>query len=253
MRETRQSPHIPFYNESDLVKLTPRITQQWLPAIHSDTHPSLNNISVGHININRLKTNFSLFEAQCTQHYYDILAITETYLEPDDSVSIISIDGFNFYCLDGHYKEGDGAGVYVRKSFKVRILDHSSPKFDNTPEYLTLELGLPTAKILCAVMYRRKEASYPHVFVDKLNKILPYYNNIIIAGDINIDMNRSTSQSKFLCKRIAAHSLYCNGRISRPFMKTKIRHKKEVSIFYGQNRYPHSVLQNYDILGYLFK
>ena len=99
-------------------------------------------------------------------NYYDIIAITETCLKPIDSDSTVRLDGFNFYRLDRVDVGCEGIGVYIGETFKVKTLSHSDPTYDNTPEYLILEVSTSTSKILFAVVYRPPDAAYPSEFFD---------------------------------------------------------------------------------------
>ena len=163
---------------------------------------------MGHININGLESKNSLLEAQCNSRYYDIIAITETKLMPADTDNSVALDGFNFYRLDRTDVGGGGVGVYVRNNSNVEIITHSDPEYDNTPEYLILEICTPSHKLLFAVVYRHPHAAYPTEFFTELVDILPSYNQVIITGDFNINLCTDSSDSRHLLTQLQSCSLF---------------------------------------------
>ena len=68
------------------------------------------------------------------------MAVTVTFLIPVESDAVVALDDFNFYRLDKVGCGGGGVGIYVRNYISVNVLAHSDPIYDNTPEYLILEL-----------------------------------------------------------------------------------------------------------------
>ena len=103
---------------------------------------------------------------------------------------------------------GGGIGVYVKNTFKVKILTHSEPTYDNKPECLILELFFASTKILFAVVYRRPEATYPSVIFKILSEFLPIYKNVVITGDFNMNMNEKSEKSDNMATHLANRSLF---------------------------------------------
>lgn len=90
----------------------------------------------------------------------------------------------------------------------MNVLVSSEPEFDNTPEFLITEIKYQNVKILCAVVYRRPEASSPFHFFSCLSAHLPHYNNVIITGDFNANVDNPThTDSKILLNQIDSNAL----------------------------------------------
>ena len=68
------------------------------------------------------------------------------------------------------------------------LLAFSGPKYDNTPEYIIVELRYESEKILIVVVYSRPTAASPMDFFDVLAPYLPNYRHVIITGDFNADL-----------------------------------------------------------------
>ena len=65
-----------------------------------------------------------------------IIAISKTFLKPEDPDSTLRQGGFNFYHVNRIGVGSRSIGVYLRESFKVKTLSHSDTTYDNTPENL---------------------------------------------------------------------------------------------------------------------
>ena len=128
-----------------------------------------------HANMDRLKTHFHLLEAHVADNSYDVVAVTETFLTPVESDAVVALDDFNFYRLDRIGCGGSGVGIYVRNYILVNVLAHSDPIYDNTPEYLILELTSGSNKVLFSVVYRRPHAAYTLEFFECVARLLPSY------------------------------------------------------------------------------
>lgn len=165
---------------------------------------------MGHINVNRLDSfsHFASLQAKCLSTYFDVIAITETFLTKDSQDKHLALDGFKLIRLDRENKEGGGVALYVRNHYAVNILVTSEPVFNNTPEFLIAEMKNKNVKILCAVIYRRPEASSPLYFFEWLSAHLPHYNNVIITGDFNANLTiPNHTDSKILLNLIDSNAL----------------------------------------------
>lgn len=148
-------------------------------------------------------------EAEAEARYYDIIGTGETFLSPGEPDSHLTIDGFNFFRADRSGKEGGGVGMYVREFLTVKVLACSTGTFENKPEYLVSEISCPNKnlKFLCGLAYCRPQANYPAQFFNLLATYLPHYENVIIMGDLNIDVSSSSNSSKRLHNYLHSHNL----------------------------------------------
>ena len=123
----------------------------------------------------------------------------------------LSLDGFNFYRADREGMDGGGVGVrrYMHDDFAVEILDASKPEFDNTPEYIILQVTTSHTKILFAAIDHSPPADYPLEFLSCLSTYFRHLSSVIITGDFNINMaTPSATNSAKLQAFIDRHSLH---------------------------------------------
>ena len=121
-------------------------------------------------------THFHLLGAHVTDNFYDVVAVIEKFLTPVESDAVVALDDFNFYRLDKIDCGGGGVGIYVRNYISVNILAHSDPTYDNTPEYLILQLTSGLNKVLFSVVYRRPHAAYTLEFFERVASPPSYAN-----------------------------------------------------------------------------
>lgn len=172
--------------------------------------PSL--FSIFHANVNRLNchSHFLLLEAQAYDNAYDVLAVTETFLNDRVSDSHLALKGYNFFRQDriGHPGGGGGVAFYVREYYSVKILASSNHVFDNSPEFIITEIKSDEIKILLAVVYRRPTGRAPFHFLNRLSPFLSKYTYTIVTGDFNANLtNDSLFEACTLKELIAANSL----------------------------------------------
>ena len=89
------------------------------------------------------------------------MTITETFLAPVDSVSHLQLPGLTLLLHDRIGRACGGVALYVRTHWRVSLLDSSDPKYDNTPDYIIVELCYKLEIILIAVVYRRLQPHHP--------------------------------------------------------------------------------------------
>lgn len=167
--------------------------------------PSNTTLSVGCINVNRLTTreHFAALEAHTQVKYFDVIAITETFLDPVKPDSHLSLKGFNLHRLDRLDKDGGGVALYVRDFFKVSILAASDPHYDNTPEFLICEVEYEHLQALVSVVYRRPEVAAPFMFFDICSTFIPHYDHVVITGDFNADLGSPNLSEARTLRRLA--------------------------------------------------
>lgn len=130
-----------------------------------------NKLKIGHINANRLISHFTLIEYKCSTTKYDVLVITETFLTELDMNSSIHIGGYNFFRVDRLGKHGGGVGIYVRDHFESSIIAQSEPQYDNSPEYIILNISFGNEKLLMAGIYARPKCAYPTNFFNLISSL----------------------------------------------------------------------------------
>ena len=138
--------------------------------------------------------------------YYDIIALTETWLSPLIDDRLARIDGFhmlrqdrNRQCLNGKRKKGGGIVVHINNNLGPYVsLMHEFCENDSNSETLWFYINKPGVKksIIC-VLYRPPNGSVP-IFVKGLDNTLdtilskgnPNSKELSIVGDFNIDFSK---------------------------------------------------------------
>ena len=163
---------------------------------------------MGHVNINRLRTHFNELEAHCSVHRYDLLAVTETFLDSSDSIEPLRLSGMDIYTHNREHKSGGGICLYARSDFAVSVLDKSDPTVHNSPEYVIYRVHSSSFTIIFAIVYRPPETRLPINFLDNLAKFIPLHPHIIVTGDFNINMLANTNNSTLFRRHFSTKSLH---------------------------------------------
>ena len=83
-----------------------------------------------------------------------------------------------------------------------------TPKFNNTPEFIIAEIKKRNTKLLVVVVYSRPSALSPYFLFKTLSTLIPLYQNIIIARDINAGLlSHFKNETTIHNSRINNHNL----------------------------------------------
>ena len=126
----------------------------------------------------------------------DVLCIDETKLDSSFPNHQFKIEGYQFPLLRrDRNSKGGGEMVFVREGFIAKQIKNFETK---NAETICLELTI-VKKEGCILFAYRPSNTDKEEFLDEisvnLNKILGKYDNIILAGDLNIDELRPCSDS----------------------------------------------------------
>ena len=118
-----------------------------------------------------------------TKHIEDfeplIVAILETWLDPDFETSYVQIENFNLVRNDhglknknkNRYMQAGGVACYIHRSLTSQVLFMSKSSDITETEFLVLEIASSSAqgasKLLLAVVYRHEEG---HVLTELFNR-----------------------------------------------------------------------------------
>lgn len=151
--------------------------------LHKHININKNDLTIVSQNIRSIYCNFddlTVFLASL-KFESDILILTECRLDSKKPIPQIN----NYYCFATNRKlnQNDGVVVYVRKSVKAKVREICLTQAS------CLELEVLDNIVLC--IYRSPSNTNTETFIDSLNShlnTLKSHNNIIIAGDININL-----------------------------------------------------------------
>ena len=164
-------------------------------------------ISVMHLNIQSLRPKLDILQVE-TQPY-DIVVLTETWLNP--SVSNADLFIRNFQCpfrCDRKGRNGGGVSIYVRDGI------YAEQKHDLSiegVEALWVELKLGKNKILLGGFYRPPDSNNDQwlLMEQSLDQAFDKsYDNIIVTGDFNMHfLSQASDKIKNLIASYSAHQL----------------------------------------------
>lgn len=122
----------------------------------------------------------------------DILVLTECWIVNRED-NLPAIPGYNLFSTKMNHSQNDGVIVFVKNSLKVKVEERNLHSCMSNS--LIIELDTTTA-IIC--MYRSPSARNLASFHSSLNQILEtlcHFKNIILTGDININIGSENCDS----------------------------------------------------------
>ena len=152
------------------------------------------NIKIAHLNIRSIKNrnNFLLVKEALMKHKFDILTISETWLDCSITDAEIWIPGYNIYRLDRVSKVGGGVCVYTKDNFKISSLNDLSYIADSGIHmlWLRVQVGNLRSFLICTA-YRPPNAPlncFETEFSRTLVSALLMSKPIYILGDLNCNV-----------------------------------------------------------------
>nr|CAI5838597.1 unnamed protein product [Callosobruchus analis] len=159
-----------------------------------------NIIKFGLLNVRSLLSDFNAFVDVLTTDKFDILAITETWLQKDIPLDTVSVNEYNFFCHNRDTR-GGGVGIYINKQFKVEIIDLN---IDSRPhlEQLWVKITIRRQIFVIGVLYRPPNQSVRECIKvsDSLLPIVMTYDNVIVVGDINVNLLNNANPITQCCE-----------------------------------------------------
>jgi len=148
------------------------------------------DLKIVHINCRSMRANFDklkLFVSQ-TMARFDIIAISETWLNDYDDLKQYDLDQYNAYYCSRHGKAGGGVALYIKSELQQKKIQ--DVKIANVFEYICAEILLTNCKkIIIGTIYRAPNADHT-IFNDQLKNIIMLQKNktFYLCGDFNIDL-----------------------------------------------------------------
>ena len=130
------------------------------------------------------------------EHDLDILSITETWLQSNDSFSACNItpDGFNLISSPRLNKRGGGIAVILKNNLSF---EKPTVAVFSTFEIQLLRIKCPTKAFSIVTIYRSPGpvGNFFDEFGDFLATLCSTCDNFVIAGDFNIHMDKDSNES----------------------------------------------------------
>ena len=150
-----------------------------------------NNPIIGYLNINSLRNKIIDLRHVVSVSQPDILAISETKLDDTFPDAQFRMDGYYSpaqFRRDRN-KHGGGLMVFIRNGIPVKRSKTYEP---SNQEAICFEVTITKRKWIIYVFYRSESYSKLDVFLEEfkksVNKAISKYENIILIGDINVDI-----------------------------------------------------------------
>jgi len=162
-------------------------------------------LSMAHLNIASLQLHIEELRhlLLILDHPFDIIAITETRLQQQDSLIDISISGYDFLHTETHTTKG-GAGIYIKDTIDYNILTNLNASLDNVCESMFIEIKNKNKKnLIVGSIYRHHTTieKFRSDYMDEtMKKILKTKKVAALLGDFNVnllDYSKHTSTSEY--------------------------------------------------------
>lgn len=168
-------------------------------------------LNICHINVQSLcARKFSKFEElrkTFEGSSVDVICMTETWLDNSVSDQMICINGFRLVRIDRN-RRGGGIGVYIRRDLFYRVLSKltiiDSPESMPQTEYLVLEIGVGSHRLLLAVYYNPPETNCADILAKHITDYSLNYTSSFFIGDFNTDPRKPTRRA------MAFNDVLCN-------------------------------------------
>ena len=213
------------------------------------------NLLILNLNIANLLSKLSSFKSFLSNLYHngrkpDLIFLVETHIteqqqsgySKEDLTNIIP--GYTFFSRGRKEKRGGGVGIFVRKDMQVepKFCDaneagvcYTEEKFENLVVKLPqcIDTGYSSRKrnLVLVVVYRQPNSGNLDFFLDRMEQLLKKIdkpnNDLVIAGDMNLDLLRYEThpQTAQYLDIMANHRLI--PQIVRP---TRIKHRSATLI-----------------------
>lgn len=154
------------------------------------------NFSIVHYNVQSILNKLDLIESELRN--FDVICITETWLDPRTQNSALNINGFNLYRRD---RDGDNHGgicVYVQENvYSCRRSDLELPNIES----IWIEVVTHNTKQLIGTFYRPPNSD--NTILSSIEDSIAVafdtnIHNIMITGDFNLDMQKQVSNKKIM-------------------------------------------------------
>lgn len=152
----------------------------------------------------------------------DWLIITETWIKTNDDFRLYAISNYNVAQLTrSKGSKGGGISVYIRDDLNYLEIDQ---RMTDDIEAMLIDVSDKDKHSFILSIYRPPKGSLS-TFVDEIERYLNNYNDLIIVGDLNVDMNAATTASKSVRETFESYNyVLINNSATRKISGTLIDH-----------------------------
>jgi len=128
----------------------------------------MRKLKIIHLNCRSILSQYDVFRDFVCGAEYDIVALTETWLRPDVTDSVVEIPGFSFIRHD-RPTHGGGVAMYIRESIQFQVIDSTILDY---LEQLWITLVIDCVSVAIGVVYRPCGSD--------LSSFLDFFQNIFL-------------------------------------------------------------------------
>ncbi|XP_074107215.1 uncharacterized protein LOC141532664 [Cotesia typhae] len=140
---------------------------------------------------------------------FDIIAVSESWLTSSVIDAQVLLPEFYLLRNDRNRSHGGGVLLFKRNTLSSRVIHCSSNQMDGFPEYIIAEIWSSSRnKILRSVIYRPPNAALLNDFESDFSELFMFYKNVVIIGDLNINMLTNSYLSAHLKDFCKSYDLY---------------------------------------------
>lgn len=153
----------------------------------------MRKLTVGFLNVRSLSLHLSDVKNFLFREQYDILGVSETWLNPNIEDDKLKIKGYNFVREDRLSNRAGGVGVYLKNNLSFKII-HKAIVDDL--EEMWIEVKLFKSIYVFGSLYRPPKGNILE-FINLIETRLADFTGfeVVCGGDINIDLLDSTGSN----------------------------------------------------------
>ncbi|KAK3917081.1 RNA-directed DNA polymerase from mobile element jockey [Frankliniella fusca] len=165
------------------------------------------NLKIVTINAQSLhnEAHFTEFHLTFVNSGIDVVCVSETFFKQNSETNI---PGYKTLHVDRKNRGGGGVAVFVADHIPVTLL-LSSDGDENVPEYILVNLGLPTGNVLLACMYRPPHICGLDAFIDNMYLYLPHFKHVILCGDLNARFGSQSDETALVNNTLQLCNVEC--------------------------------------------
>nr|CAH7752017.1 unnamed protein product [Callosobruchus chinensis] len=166
------------------------------------------NLKIAVLNIRSLLVKFADFKNTVVNSgNFDIIALTETWLNQNVDSDLLSLDGYQLFRNDRIDSRGGGVLIYIANRIRCSKIDLIS-----SIEQLWITFKIGAVSFCFGVIYRPPKSNvydFINQFQDSLSYLCPRYDQMVCTGDFNIDfLDRNAKAVKLFDDSMDAFGLH---------------------------------------------
>lgn len=154
------------------------------------------SLKIGHINIRSLIPSLEEFKQFITSNNFDVVGVSETWLNKTINYENIIIDGYRgiYQSKNGR---GGGVGLFIKVGFNITRIENEYTN-NSSFEQVWIRMRLSKMDIVLGCIYKPpqySQSSFLTDFDDILSSLAPLSDNICCVGDFNLNyLNYSSKE-----------------------------------------------------------